>query len=251
MRSPVRKFIWTNIVLMISITIGSVFVILILYKYIHVNRQVDANRKQGSKPKLSVTFRLIRRETDPDGMPTKPASATDMKSMCCDRWLIVRFLICFALSDVLQVCVVIYYYLLYQRTMELAQRDGPDYRIGFTNEELAITIPGVVSGFGIFMVFGTTAPLRTQYKQWFQSCRRTLQGRHGPIMVAPLESVSTPEMVHANGEAHPGQPMSIGEQDSRTSSRDTRMSSRSAWQIPPITFDDEFTEKEVLPPSSV
>jgi hypothetical protein len=193
---------------------------------------------------VEFSFRLDRGERD-SGMPTKPAPANNMRNISYDRWLIARFLICFFLSNVLQICLIIYYMISFDRNTVLAMQAGPDYSLRHTLDDLGITMPGVSSGLLIFVVFGTTAPFRREYKKWFQPCRRKCQGRDGPIMVAPLDLMST-----ANQEALSGRTRSFDEEGhgEMVSGSGRRSSVSSAWKLPPIDFD-EFSEKQVLPES--
>lgn len=177
---------------------------------------------------------MNRRASDTSEMPTKPAPANDMRSIAYDRWLIARFLVCFALSNGLQVCLIVYYYFVSVRNTELAGRDGPDYTLSSTQTELALSIPGVSLGLLIFIVFGTTARCRREYRRWFQPCKRKRQGRDGPIMVTRLGSVSGV----------------VEERSAGVENLERRNSFLSTWQLPPIDLDG-FSEKDVLPRSAL
>lgn len=198
-------------------------------------------------PNMDISFRVNRSGTDNSGMPTKPATASNMRSMSYDRWLIARFLVCFALSNALQVCLISYYILMFDRNTLLLSQQGPDYSLQYTLDDLAITMSSVSSGLIIFIVFGTTAPFRREYKKWLHPGRRKCQGRDGPIMVAPLHSINA-----ANNQALSNwrRPFDEGneeeEGDSMTTASGRRSSASSTWEIPPMHFD-EFSEKEVLP----
>lgn len=74
-------------------------------------------------------------------MPTKPTPASNMRSISLDRWLIARFLVCFAVSDVLQVCFMLYYMEIFDCNIALAVESGPDYSFNSTLKELAIEHP--------------------------------------------------------------------------------------------------------------
>ena len=197
-------------------------------------------------PNMDFSFRMNRRASDASEMPTKPASANDMRSIAYDRWLIARFLVCFALSNGLQVCLILYYQFVCDRNTGLADRDGPDYSLSTTLKELALSIPGVSLGLLIFIVFGTTAPFRREYRKWFQPCKRKRQGRDGPIMVTRLGSVNA-----ANNELHSGQMRTMVEERSASVDNfERRNSFSSTWELPPIDLDG-FSEKEVLPGSAL
>ncbi|ERF71206.1 hypothetical protein EPUS_07889 [Endocarpon pusillum Z07020] len=244
-KDPVIKLIWSNLILLASTTAGSIFLILILYTYIHVHRKA-ATKKPGPMPNMDFSFRMNRRASDASEMPTKPAPATDMRSIAYDRWLIARFLVCFGLSNGLQVCLIVYYYHVSARNTELADRGGPDYTLSSTLKELALSIPGVSLGLLIFIVFGTTAPFRREYRKWFQPCKRKRQGRDGPIMVTRLGSVNA-----ANNELHSGQMRTAVEESSiGVDDLERRNSFSSTWQLPPIDLDG-FSEKEVFPRSAL
>jgi hypothetical protein len=229
-----------------STTAGSVFLVLILYTYIHVSRNAVSDKRAGPVPNVEVSFRFNRSETSVSPMPTKPAPACDMRSISYDRWLIARFLVCFALSNALQVCLIVFYMTVYDRNTELAKQSGPNYSVHRTLEDLALSIPGVSLGLLIFLVFGTTAPFRREYKKWLQPCRRKCQGREGPIMIAPLDSVN------ADGnEALSDRRRRVDEETATmASASQARNSVSTIWELPPIDFD-EFSEKEILPRSEL
>ncbi len=211
----------------------------------HVRRKA-ATKKPGPMPNMDFSFRMDRSETDASEMPTKPAPVNDMRSIAYDRWLIARFLVCFALSNGLQVCLILYYYLVFDRNTGLADRVGPDYSLSSTLKELAISIPGVSLGLLIFIVFGTTAPFRREYRKWFQPCKRKRQGRDGPIMVTRLGSANA-----ANNELQSGQMRTVaGGRSANVDSLERRSSLSSSWELPPIDFVG-FSEKEVLPRSAL
>jgi len=225
-----------------STTAGSVFLVLILYTYMHVRRKAVIGKTPGPVPNVEVSFRFNRSETNVSVMPTKPAPACDMRSISYDRWLIARFLVCFALSNALQVCLIVFYMTVYDRNIELAKQSGPNYSVHRTLEDLALSIPGVSLGLLIFVVFGTTAPFRREYKKWLQPCRRKCQGREGPIMIAPLDSVDA-----GGNEALPDGRRRFDEETApMASTSQARNSVSTIWELPPIDFD-ECSEKEVLP----
>ena len=227
---------------MSSTTAGSVFLVLILYAYIHVHRKAAPSENSGPMADMAVSVRINRSETNTSGMPTKPAPASDMKSIAHDHWLIARFIVCFGLSNVLQVYLIVYYMLYFDRKIGLAKQGGPDYSLHYVIDDLAVAMPGVSSGLLLFIVFGTTAPLRREYRKWLQPCRRKCQGRDGPIMVAPLNSLNA-----ANSEAFPGRRRTFDEADSFAVDEGARrVSVSSVWELPPMDFDD-FSEKDVLP----
>lgn len=231
-------------IVLASTTAGSVFLVLILYTYIHVQRKAASSIKPGPVANVEFSFRINRSETDASAMRTKPAPASDMRSLSYDRWLIARFLVCFALSNGLQVCLIVFCMSVYDRNTDLAEQSGPDYSLHQTLDDLALSVPGVSLGLLIFVVFGTTAPFRREYRKWLQPCRRKCQGREGPIMIAPLDSVNP-----ANSEALPGRRRSFDEEAATmVSGSQGRSSESNTWELPPIDFD-EFSEKEVLPRS--
>lgn len=232
----------TSFAVLLSITTGCVFLVLILYTYVHVHHKAISTDKSGPVTKMDFSFRVIRSETDSSGLPTKPAPASNMRSISYDRWLIARFLVCFALSNLLQVCLILYYMFVFDRNTGLTLQSGPDYSLHYTLDDLALTMPGVSSGLIIFIVFGTTAPFRREYRKWLQPCRRKCQGRDGPIMVAPLGSIRA-----ANNEALPSRRRSFDEEEYNVvNEAGSRSSTSSTWELPPMDFD-EFSENEVLP----
>ncbi len=268
MKDPLTKLIWSNLIceyrkhgiqllrtpssradpiaVLLSITTGCVFLVLILYTYLHVRRKAVSGEKAATMAKMGFSFRLNRSETDTSGMPTKPAAASNMRSISYDRSLIARFLVFFALSNVLQVCLILYYMFAFDRYMGLMDQGAPDYSLHYTLDDLALTMPGVSSGLILFIVFGTTAPFRREYKKWLQPCRRKCQGREGPIMVAPLDSINA-----ANNEALPPRRRSFDEGENDMADEfERRSSTSSTWELPPMDFD-EFSAKEVLPRSAL
>lgn len=191
---------------------------------------------------VDVTFCVNRSETDSSEMPTRPAPVTSMRSLSYDRWLIIRFLVCFSITNVMQVCLIIFYMFSFDRNAVILEQGGPDYSLDSTLDELGISMPGASMGLLIFIVFGTTAPFRREYRKWLQPCRRKCQGRHGPIMVVPLDSFKT-----TNSEGLPSRRRSFDEErNGGASGPSTRSSASRTWELPPMAFD-EFSEREVLP----
>lgn len=230
---------------MVSTTVGCVFLVLILCTYVHVHRKVASCKYTGPLSTLSLTFRVNRGETD-SGMPTKPAPACNMRSISYDRWLIARFLICFFLLNILLLCLIIFYMIKFVHHTVLVVQAGPDYSLRHTLDDLAIAMPGVSLGLLIFIVFGTTAPFRREYRNWFQPCKRKRQGRDGPIMVAPLDSVNV-----ARKETLSARRRSLDAEETATVGQSERRSFVSSTrEIPPMDFD-EFSEKEVIPRSTL
>jgi hypothetical protein len=157
----------------ISTSVGSIFLALILASYIHVRHKVASNEKAATKVEFS--FRLEPHDPSSAAPASRSHPAVEsMRSVTYDRWLIARFLTSFAASNVMQSTVIIYYILLYRRNGMLVKQDGPDYSMKTNIADLAITMPSVSSGLLIFIVFGTTAPYRRVYKSWItcRSCRK-------------------------------------------------------------------------------
>lgn len=195
---------------------------------------------------MDISFRLERRETDSGEMPTKPAPASNMRGVCFDRWLIARFLVCFALGNTLQMCVVVYYMVHSQRNRTILEQGSPDYSLRNTLTEVALAIPAASSGLLLFIVYGTTAPFRREYRRWFQPCKRKCQGRDGPIMVAPLDSIKVTDQ---EAPSDPEKALDNDENSVANASEGERSPVSSTWELPPLDFD-EFSAKNVLPRSN-
>lgn len=231
--------------MLLSSSAGCVFIVLILHRYIHARRKAVSPPKPRPIPNVGVTFHVNRRGTD-NAVPTRPALATNMQSLSCDRWLIVRFLVCFAITNLLQVSLVIYHMLNFDRYKVILEQGEPDYSVKSVLDEVAITMPGVSTGLLIFVIFGTTAPFRREYREWLQPCRRRHQGRHGPIMVVPLISVNAANS-EVRPEARPDRTRSVGvERIGSIGELSNWSSTSSIWGLPPLDFDD-FSDMEGFP----
>lgn len=220
----------------LSTTTGSVFCVLIVTTYIHVRRKATHQTRAGLAAPLDVSFRVTRSGSQDSDMPTKPIQSSNIRSMSYDRWLIARFLICFAISNVFQLSVIIWYVLSYRTTAAVLEQGEPDYSLESTLKYLAITMPGVASGLLIFFVFGTTAQFRSEYKRWLHPLRRKFQGREGPIMVAPL----SPNNPSSTNNVEPSLPPTNAESGYTTNQEaGQRGSSNSTWQLPPFGFEEK------------
>lgn len=98
------------------VSIGSIFVVLILYNYVRVHRNVASSESSGHKGLVQLSFRRKRSKTN-SRIVSEPAPSMSMRSESYDRWLIARFLCCFALSNVMQASVIVYYFLLRSATL--------------------------------------------------------------------------------------------------------------------------------------
>ncbi|APA11922.1 hypothetical protein sscle_08g066920 [Sclerotinia sclerotiorum 1980 UF-70] len=163
LKSPRATFILTNFTMLVSLSIGSILMILILYKYIKTRRLLFAHDKRngwwGSSGAATAT--------DTTGTCTVNGSGNDnckaSRRSLYDRALITRFTIGFVILLALEVVLIIFSLYSSQNFQKLAKSSSPDFSVSSCIIDIVLFIPGVTTSFLVFLVFGTNKSPR-QYK---------------------------------------------------------------------------------------
>ncbi|KAL2028372.1 hypothetical protein VTO58DRAFT_109402 [Aureobasidium pullulans] len=96
----------------------------------------------------------------------KPASAPRKNDSMYDKWLLIRFCICFVLLCIMQIYLIYYSIARYLSSTANSKTAKLDLSSGSATISLVMFIPGVTLGLLIFIVFGTTGPFRRDYATW-------------------------------------------------------------------------------------
>ncbi|KAH6674167.1 hypothetical protein B0J14DRAFT_33301 [Halenospora varia] len=157
-------FIVSNITLLLSMAIGTVLLILILYKYMKTRRLVMGSGRRGkwwasgsSKDRSQTDFGT--NGTDRSGV------ASSTRQSIYDRALVTRFTIGFGILVVFEIAIIIFNLFQLNNNRTLAASGGPNLDPGGAIVDLLFFIPGVTASLVAFLVFGTTKSWR-QYRDF-------------------------------------------------------------------------------------
>ncbi|CAD6444337.1 9c1bf90e-de70-4607-976d-dff0b9741d74 [Sclerotinia trifoliorum] len=165
LKSPGATFILTNLTMLVSLSIGSILMILILYKYIKTRRLLFAHDKRngwwGSSGAATATDTTGTCAVNGSGI-TNDNSKASRRSLY-DRALITRFTIGFVILLVLEVALIIFSLYSAKNFQKLAKSSSPDFAVSSCIIDIVLFIPGVSTSFLVFLVFGTNKSPK-QYK---------------------------------------------------------------------------------------
>ncbi|TGO52245.1 hypothetical protein BCON_0145g00270 [Botryotinia convoluta] len=174
LRSLVATFILMNSTMLISLSTGSILMVLILYKYIKTRRLLFAHEKRNGWWASSGTATA----TDTTGISTGTGTGTGQSNAnnrkiarrsVYDRALITRFTIGFVIILAFEVVLIIVSLFSEQNFQKLAKSSSPDFSISSCITDIILFIPGVTASLLVFLVFGTAKSF-TQYKDLILSC---------------------------------------------------------------------------------
>ncbi|QSZ36485.1 hypothetical protein DSL72_006365 [Monilinia vaccinii-corymbosi] len=176
LKSRVSTFIVTNLTMLVCLSIGTILMILILYKYIKTRRLLYAHEKRNEWWGPSATDTTVTGHGDVnDSMNgTGNGTHTSKRRSLYDRALITRFTIGFIILLVFEAVLVIFSLYSEDNAQKVGESLSPDFSIAGCITEIILFTPGVTTSMLIFLVFGTAKSFR-QYKELITSCcgRRT------------------------------------------------------------------------------
>lgn len=141
--------------MLISLTLGSILLLVTLGKYIHTRRQflswnvqygnsTNSSGFQGSNPSIG------RRNT------------------IYDQWLMVRFTIAFIVLGIFEMTTILFQVVSMDNSSSLESLgSSPDLSVERAKLDFMLFIPGVSASLLTFVVFGTTKPFRETLKRTF------------------------------------------------------------------------------------
>ncbi|KAI4720938.1 hypothetical protein E4T48_02855 [Aureobasidium sp. EXF-10727] len=214
-RTPGVSLILCNIMLAGSVAVGLILLALVFYKYISIQKYLadSSSAKNGffarlgwrikfSLPSSSKTqsqrsramasqvqsgmhsqmqsgnfTRSVNYQTESQLPAREPKSAPRKNDSMYDKWLLIRFCICFVLLCIMQTYLIYYSIARYFGSTADAKTAKLDLSAGAATISLVMFIPGVTLGLLIFIVFGTTGPFRRDYARWARLIVSTCLGR--------------------------------------------------------------------------
>lgn len=147
-----------NVLVLVSLLGGSIFLVLTLYKFIEARRFI-AGTSSGSDAAHTATATGVAAEHH---LSIRRSS---------DRWLIIRFTIAFILLSVFEVCQILFEVVAYNNNKKAEASTDPDYSVTGALSDIGQFVPAVTASLVAFLVWATTAPFRKQLVIWF-TCGR-------------------------------------------------------------------------------
>ncbi|KAI3325413.1 hypothetical protein HD806DRAFT_447489 [Xylariaceae sp. AK1471] len=144
----------------ISVGLGSILMLAILYRYIQSRRKLVR-----FYPHYRVSLNSGGSD-DAFNRMSQTTAAWRHKGIY-DKWLMTRFTIAFILLAVFQVSTVLFDQTAKQNSLKDIQASAPDLSIQRARLTFFLFLPGNTPGIAIFVIFGTTATFRSYMYQTF------------------------------------------------------------------------------------
>ncbi|KAL1621053.1 hypothetical protein SLS56_009358 [Neofusicoccum ribis] len=173
---PFVFLIVVNIIMTVSMIVGSILVLAILYKYL-VTRIVFKRFFAHSSSLAGGSASLGTVSTVTTGSRSGNRRATT------DKWLIIRFSIIMVILIIFEAALIVYELVNFQRSSRTQESQTassiPDLSVDQAKIDLFQYIPGVVPSIVAFCIFGTTATFRKEYIAAIKACCcRCLRSQH-------------------------------------------------------------------------
>ncbi|KAK5632472.1 hypothetical protein RRF57_008186 [Xylaria bambusicola] len=156
-----------NFLLAISLTVGSILIAVIMFKYIQTRRKLH---------RWTIRYPIPRNLNEAEGENGQNSDLeSDSENRIYDGWLIVRFTIAFIFIEIFQILSTLSELMQIRDNKEEVLPNEPDISARHARDDFGSFLPGVSAGLLVFLVFGTTkASKHTIYKALFPSrFRRT------------------------------------------------------------------------------
>ncbi|EPQ61896.1 hypothetical protein BGT96224_4631, partial [Blumeria graminis f. sp. tritici 96224] len=166
---PILHITVSYITMFTSLTLGSVLLVLILFKYIKTRRLLaECNGRGEWWATIDADDLMYRTSTTDSNSSSVSAKISSKKKSIYDRALVTRFTIGFVVMRQ----VVIIFFTLFQinNNREMAESGEPDLSVDGAIEESFMFIPGVSVSLIAFLVFGTTKSWRRYRDLIFDGC---------------------------------------------------------------------------------
>ncbi|KAK2792406.1 hypothetical protein FQN52_003341 [Onygenales sp. PD_12] len=148
-RSLLASLIIYNCLFVLSTSLGSILVMLTLYKYIRSRRELSRAGAWSGSTNYPRNNRSL--------------SSGDRSRRKDEQWLIVRFTIGFCILMIFELCMVTYQIIQSRNVSTDQTTTTPDLSVPRTKTDLLAFFPGVTASLVFWLVFGTTAVLRREY----------------------------------------------------------------------------------------
>ncbi|KAI1634468.1 hypothetical protein F4809DRAFT_665429 [Biscogniauxia mediterranea] len=166
-KSKAAFFFLANVVLMISLALGSICMVVIFARYVYTRGRLV--RQRGSTLKIKGIY---------------------------DRWLLTRFTIAFIVLSAFELSNILFQLHGMSNSNGDAKLDQPDLSVERAHETAVLFLPGPAPSFLLFIVFGTTAQCRKQItaallpKRWQRQKEQPLDLHFRSAQSAPRASLS-------------------------------------------------------------
>ncbi|PQE33010.1 glycoside hydrolase protein [Rutstroemia sp. NJR-2017a WRK4] len=159
------SFVLSNITMMASMTFGSIFMVLILVKYVKTRRILFSHERRNGWFGSSGEVTGVSTGTD-------ATTARANRRAVYDRALIVRFTTGFIILLVFEAVIIFFTLFSSKNFQTLAKASTPDFSTSGAITDIILFVPGVTTSLVCFLVFGTTKSFK-QYKGLVFSCGKS------------------------------------------------------------------------------
>jgi hypothetical protein len=148
-------------IVLISLTLGSILLLVTLGKYIHTRRQfLSWNVQYGNSTNTTGS----RGQGSNSGI----GSVVGRRHSIYDNWLMVRFTIAFIVLGIFEMTTILFQVVSMHNNRSLESIGfSPDLSVGKAKLDFLLFVPGVSASLLTFVVFGTTKPFRETIKRTF------------------------------------------------------------------------------------
>ncbi|KAG9247384.1 hypothetical protein BJ878DRAFT_191332 [Calycina marina] len=162
----VLVFILSNMTMFLSLTIGSILLILTLYKYMKTRRLVMGSRsnKLGGWWNPSSGESAAHSQTLESGTARPGAIVSEKRRSIYDRALLIRFTIAFLILAVFEVMIIVFSLTQVNYFNAILASGGPNLEASSATSDILFFMPGVTSSLVVYLVFGTSK----SYKQYIE-----------------------------------------------------------------------------------
>ncbi|KAI0517326.1 hypothetical protein F5B22DRAFT_645961 [Xylaria bambusicola] len=152
-----------DLLLAISLTVGSILLVVIMFKYIQTRRRLH---------RWTIRYPIPRNLDETEGENGQNLDwDSDSENRIYDGWLIVRFTIAFVFLEIFQILSTLSELMQIRDNKEEVLPDEPDISANRARDDFVSFLPGVSAGLLVFLVFGTTKASKcTLYRMLFP-CR--------------------------------------------------------------------------------
>ncbi|CAL3967470.1 unnamed protein product [Diplocarpon coronariae] len=165
-REALPFIVMTYFSMFTSLSIGSILLILILYKYMKTRRLVAGHSHQRGRwwasEKSNSRSGIDSHATGPADSGVTGVNSIVRKSIY-DRALIIRFTIGFVVISIFELAIIVFTLFQSGNNAAIAYSGKPDFSISNAIHDIVFFIPGVTASLAAFLVFGTTKSWR-QYR---------------------------------------------------------------------------------------
>ncbi|CZR59817.1 uncharacterized protein PAC_09711 [Phialocephala subalpina] len=154
------------IVMFSSLSMGSILLILILYKYMKTRRLVSGYSRRGRWWASGSSKDRSENRSGNDigaGYTAESGVTSSTRRSIYDRALVTRFTIGFVILALFEVAIIVFTLFQANNNASIAASGEPNHSVSNTISDILLFIPGVTASLVAFLVFGTTKSWR-QYR---------------------------------------------------------------------------------------